>query len=117
MEAEGAFFTQAVRGTGIDGEEVGELAAEQLFRIAFEVVCELLRHVREGAEVVGLPEPAPAAVFELVDELKRLSRLRLQAKSSPGIRQNRPRSRDAVGNANDREEGDSCKNLRAIGNR
>ena len=56
----------------IDRQKVGELPAEQGSRLAMEIVGELARHVGQGAERVGLPEPPATAVLEFVDEVQRL---------------------------------------------
>ena len=84
VEAERAFLAKAVGEPDVDRQQVGELAAEKLLGLAVEVVGELLRNVGQGAEVVGFPEPAAAAVLELVDEVKRLARLCLEAKPGRG---------------------------------
>ena len=68
----------------VDRQQVGELAAEQLFGLALEIVGKLLRHIGQGAEVVGFPEPAAPAVLELVDEVQRLARLGFEAAAWPG---------------------------------
>ena len=75
MEAERALLAQAVGRAGSTDKQVGELAAEQILGVAFEIVGKLLRDIGQGAEIVGFPEPAAAAVLELVDELQRLARL------------------------------------------
>ena len=59
----------------VDRQQVGELAAEQGLGLALEIVGELPRDIGQGAEGVGFPEPAAAAVLELVDEIQRLLRL------------------------------------------
>ena len=62
-------------GTAIDRQQVRELAAEKLLRLALEIVGELLRNVGQGAFRVSLPEPAAAGIFKLVDKVERLARL------------------------------------------
>ncbi len=101
----------------IDRQQVGELAAEQFLGIAFEIVGKLLRDVGERAEVVGFPEPAAAAVFELVDELERLARLRLEPQAGAGIGEDGPRAGDAVGDVDDRQEADAGQHFGLARNR
>ena len=75
MEAERLALLDHVRDVRIDGEEVGELAAQQFARLALKILGELPRDIGQGPERVGFPEPAASAVFELVDEIERLLRL------------------------------------------
>ena len=74
VEAQRAFLADRAVGAGVDRQQGGELAAEQGFRIGLEIVGQLLRDVGQGAQAVGFPEPAAAAIFELVDEMQRLVR-------------------------------------------
>ena len=96
-----------VRGVGVDRQQVGELAAEQLFRLALEIVGELLRDVGQGAERIGFPEPAAAAVFELVDEMQRLARLRFELEPLAPGGDDAARSGDAVGDQHQRQDRDA----------
>src|SRR3954449_13120997 len=77
MEAERLALLHRLR-IMIDREKVGELPAQQFFRLALEIVGKLARYVGEGAERIGFPEPAAAAVFELVDEMLRFARVGLE---------------------------------------
>ena len=65
--------SRSARGR-VDRKKVGELAAEQLMGFAAEIVRELLRDVGKRRLGIGLPEPAAAAVFELLDEVERFAR-------------------------------------------
>src|SRR5213076_2230045 len=81
VEAQRLSLLDHVRDIIVDRKQVGELPPKQRFRITLEVFGKLTRNVGQGSEGVGLPEPATAAVLELVDEVERLARLRLQPKS------------------------------------
>ena len=85
VEAERLALLDDSASIGVDRQQIGELAAEQLLGLALEVVGELLRNVGQSAERIGFPEPAAAAVLELVDEMLRLARLRLELEAlAPG---------------------------------
>ena len=67
-----------------DRQQVRELAAQQLFGLALEIVGELARDVGQGSERIGLPEPAAAAVLEFVDEIQCLLGLRFERQARCG---------------------------------
>ena len=117
MEPEGALLAQAIGRAAVDRQKIGELAAQQFFRLAFEVVRELLGDIGQSAEVVGFPEPAAAAVLELVDELQRLARLGLEVEARAGVGQHGAGAGNAVGDVDDRQEGDAGQQRRLPGNR
>ena len=78
VEAQRLVLFAAIALAGVDGEQIGELAAEQFLAAAIEIVGQLVRHVGQGAEVVGFPEPAAAGSFEFIDEVKRLAGVLLE---------------------------------------
>ena len=79
MEAERLAFLGRVRDVAVDRKQVGELPSEQRLRLAVEIVGQLLRDIGQSALGIGFPEPAAAAVFELVDEVQRFARLARRA--------------------------------------
>ena len=88
VEAERLALLERFRAV-VDRKQIGELAAEQRFGLALEIVGELPRHVGQGAERVGFPEPAAAAVLELVDEVERLLRLPFERRGASRPREQR----------------------------
>ena len=105
VEAERLALLERVRRL-VDRQQVGELAAEQRLGLALEIVGELLRDVGQGAERVGFPEPAAAAVLELVDEVERLLRLPFDSQPAAARRQRFCGVRDAVGDHHQRHRVD-----------
>ncbi len=83
-EARGEVETERLAVAGLGRQQVGKLPAQELRRFAAEVVGKLLRDVGERAFGVGFPEPAAAAVFELLDEVERLARLGIEVEPAGG---------------------------------
>ena len=94
---------------GVDRQQVGERPAEQLLRLALEIVGELLRDVGQGAFRIGFPEPAAAAVLELGDEGQRLVRLGVQVEPAPSGGDDGAGAGDAVGDDDQRQQSHAAR--------
>ena len=115
MEAERLAFLDHIGSVGIDRKKIRELAAEQLAGLALEVFGKLPRHVGQGSERIGLPEPAAPAVFELVDEPKRLASGGVEPEARPARDEYLLRPGDAVGDQHDAHDLDADRNDRRAG--
>src|SRR4051812_10448884 len=114
MEAERLAFLEYIRNMGVDRKQVGELASEQRFGIALEILGQLTRNVGQGAKGIGFPEPAAAGVLELIDKMEGLARLRFELEPNAARRNNLARSSDAVSDQHQGENGDAGRNQRGI---
>ena len=106
VKTEGALFAHDIADIAVDRQQVGELAPEQRFGIGVEVVGELLRDVGQGALVIGFPEPAATAVFELVDEMQGFARFLVEAEAGAGGRDHGPRGQRAEPDQHQRQHHD-----------
>ena len=77
------------------------MPAEKRLGLDLKVLSELLRDVGQRAELIRFPEPAAAAVLELIDEVLRLVRLRFNREPLATGRMKLLGARDAV---DDQEE-------------
>ena len=79
VKTEGLALLDRIQALGVDRQQIGELASEQLFGLTLEILGELARDVGQCAERIRLPEPAAAGILELVDEIERLLGLPFEA--------------------------------------
>ena len=105
MEAERLALLHRIRAL-VDRQEISELAAQQRLGLRLEILGELARNVGQCAERIGLPEPAAAAVFELIDEVEGLLGLPLQRQSRTAGKQRLLGDEDAVDDHEHREDVD-----------
>ena len=105
VEAEGLALLDGIQALGVDRQQIGELASEQFFGLALEILGQLARDVGQCAERIGLPEPAAAGILELVDEIERLLGLPFKGKPAAPAGDRPARHRNAV---DDHGQGRAC---------
>ena len=116
MEAERLALLERSRTCRVDRQQIGELAAEQLFGLALEIVGELPRDVGQGARANRFPRTSRGRCFRTRRRnAERLARLRFEAQPLAPGGDEAAGAGDAVGEQHQREDRDAGWDQRRVG--